>query len=95
MGGFVGLLAFLTFCFALQVKAYIRKANILFAMRDYTQAIEAVQEAAEHDVERKHSSEIQQMENKCQQAMWSQREGESQEETLERAMRDPEVAVSG
>jgi stress-induced-phosphoprotein 1 len=74
------------------VKAYIRKSAILFAMRDYNKAIEAIQEAQEHDVERKHTSEIQQQEFKCQQAMFSQREGESQEETLQRAMRDPEVA---
>jgi stress-induced-phosphoprotein 1 len=76
------------------VKAYIRKSSILFAMRDHTQAIEAIQEAAEHDVEHKHTSEIAQQELKCQQALFSQRDGESQEDTLQRAMRDPEVAVS-
>jgi len=63
-------------------------------MRDHTQAIEAIQEAAEHDVEHKHTSEIAQQELKCQQALFSQRDGESQEDTLQRAMRDPEVAVS-
>jgi stress-induced-phosphoprotein 1 len=63
-------------------------------MRDYTKAIEAVQQATEHDTERKHTSEISAQEIKCQQALFSQRGNESQEETLERAMRDPEVAVS-
>lgn len=76
------------------VKAYIRKSTILYTMRDYTQAIEAVQEASEHDTDHKHTSEISQQELKCQQALFSQRGEESQEETLERAMRDPEVAVS-
>jgi stress-induced-phosphoprotein 1 len=76
------------------VKGYIRKSLVLFAMRDYTKAIEAVQEAEEHDTEHKHRSEIQQQEQKCQQALFSQRSNETQEETLERAMRDPEVAVS-
>lgn len=74
------------------VKAYIRKSNILFTMRDYTKALEAVQEATDHDAEHKHTSEITQMENKIQHALYSQRGSETQEETLERAMRDPEVA---
>lgn len=63
-------------------------------MRDYTKALEAVQEAEEHDEEHKHKSEIQQQVYKCQQALFSQRSGENEEETLQRAMRDPEVAVS-
>ena len=75
------------------VKAYIRKSNILFAMRDYTKAIEAIQEANDHDVDHQHTKEISQQEMKCQQALFSQRGEESQEETLQRAMRDPEVAV--
>ena len=75
------------------VKAYIRKSNILFAMRDYTKAIEAIQEANDHDVDHQHTKEISQQELKCQQALFSQRGAESQEETLQRAMRDPEVAV--
>ncbi|KAF5363317.1 hypothetical protein D9756_000587 [Leucocoprinus leucothites] len=74
------------------VKAYIRKSNVLFAMRDYTKAIEAVQEAIENDTEKQHTKEIQQQEFKCQQALFAQRGNESQEETLNRAMRDPEVA---
>lgn len=75
------------------VKAYIRKSNILFAMREHTKAIEAIQEAAEHDVDHQHTKEISQQEQKCQLALFSQRGEESQEETLQRAMRDPEVAV--
>ncbi|KAK0453173.1 activator of Hsp70 and Hsp90 chaperone [Armillaria borealis] len=74
------------------VKAYIRKSNILFSMRDYAKALEAIQEATDHDTEHKHSGEISQQELKLQQAIWNQRGNETQEETLERAMRDPEVA---
>ncbi|KAF8974706.1 activator of Hsp70 and Hsp90 chaperone [Flammula alnicola] len=74
------------------VKAYIRKSNILFAMHEYTQAIEATQEATEHDTEHQHTKEISQQELKLQQALFSQRGEESQEETLQRAMRDPEIA---
>ncbi|KAH8105503.1 chaperone [Cristinia sonorae] len=74
------------------VKAYIRKSHVLFAMRDYTKAIEAAQVASDIDEEKKHTREIQEQMLKCQQALFSQREGESEEETLQRAMRDPEIA---
>ena len=75
------------------VRAYIRKATILFTMREYTKALEAVQEAREHDPEHKYTKEIMEQEMKCQQALFTQRGEETQEQTLERAMRDPEVAV--
>ncbi|KAG6830634.1 hypothetical protein H0H92_015726 [Tricholoma furcatifolium] len=74
------------------VKAYIRKSNILASMREHTKALEAIQEAREVDTEHKHTSEIQQQELKVQQALFSQRGEETQEQTIERAMRDPEVA---
>ncbi|PPQ77277.1 hypothetical protein CVT25_010859 [Psilocybe cyanescens] len=74
------------------VKAYIRKSNILHGMREYTKALDAIQEATEHDTEHQHTKEISQVELKLQQALYSQRGEESQEQTLERAMRDPEVA---
>lgn len=63
-------------------------------MREYEKAIEAIQEAAEHDEDGKNSDEIQKQVAKCNQALFSQRAGESEEDTLKRAMRDPEVAVS-
>ncbi len=75
------------------VKAYIRKANILFAMREYGKALEAVEEATEQDTEHQHIKETMSLESKIQTAIYSQRGEETQEETLERAMRDPEVAV--
>ena len=75
------------------VKAYIRKSNVLSSMRDYTKALETIQEAEEHDEDHKHKAEIQQQMYKCQQALFSQRSDENEEETLQRAMRDPEVAV--
>jgi stress-induced-phosphoprotein 1 len=76
-----------------QVKAYIRKANILHTMRDYSKALEAIQEASDHDTEHQHTKEISQTELKIQQGLFTQHASESQEETLQRAMRDPEVAV--
>jgi stress-induced-phosphoprotein 1 len=75
------------------VKAYIRKSHILFTMRDYVKAIEALQEAAEHDEAGAHTKEIQEQIWKCQQAQFAQRDGESDDDVMQRAMRDPEVAV--
>ncbi|GJE84765.1 heat shock protein sti1 homolog [Phanerochaete sordida] len=74
------------------IKAYIRKGHVLYAMRDYTKALETAQVATDLDEEKKNTKEISDLAMKCQQALFSQRSGESEEETLERAMRDPEVA---
>jgi len=75
------------------VKAYIRKSTILCVMKDYTKALEAIQEATNHDTEKKHTAEIRQQEYKCQELLFAQRGNESQEETMERASRDPEIVV--
>lgn len=77
------------------LKAYIRKAHVQFAMRDYTKAMETLQQTTDLDEEHKHTREIQELMIKCQQAVFSEREGENEEQTLQRAMRDPEIAVSG
>ncbi|KAJ3808899.1 activator of Hsp70 and Hsp90 chaperone [Lentinula lateritia] len=74
------------------VKAYIRKANVLLSMREYAKALEAVQEAELHDEGNKNATELKQLEYKIQTALYEQRGEETQEQTLERAMRDPEVA---
>lgn len=62
-------------------------------MREYTRALEALQAGTDHDENGQNAREIQQTEFKVQQALFTQRGSESSEETLERAMRDPEVAV--
>ncbi|KAI0069161.1 hypothetical protein BV25DRAFT_1818128 [Artomyces pyxidatus] len=54
--------------------------------------MEAIEEATEHDDEGKHTHEISQQMMKIQQALLQQRAGETEQETLDRAMRDPEVA---
>lgn len=76
------------------VKAYIRKSNVLFAMKEYTKALEAIQLAADVDKEQGNANqrEIQAQNAKCMNALYSQRSNETEEQTLERAMRDPEVA---
>ena len=47
------------------VKAYIRKAAILLAKRDYMKSIEVCQQAMELDSEGKHTAEIQQQVRLC------------------------------
>ncbi|KAI9575022.1 chaperone [Boletus coccyginus] len=74
------------------VKAHVRKASILHLMRDYSKALEALQVASSADTASAHTAEIQAQEMKTQQALFSQRAGETEEQTLERAMKDPEVA---
>lgn len=72
-------------------KAYIRKALILFAMKDYKKAIDALRKAEEHDPEKKHSKEIANHLQKCVMAEYGERANETDEQRLEKAMRDPEI----
>lgn len=78
------------------VKGYIRKANVLYSMKEFTKAMEACQKAEDADANQeggaKNQREIQQLLSKCMNELYSQRSGETDEETLQRAMRDPEVA---
>jgi stress-induced-phosphoprotein 1 len=76
------------------VKGYIRKSLVLYAMKEYSKAMEAAQAASDADTERKHTREIEEQMQKVSLALYTQRSGETEEETLQRAMRDPEVAVS-
>ncbi|KIN95649.1 hypothetical protein M404DRAFT_298621 [Pisolithus tinctorius Marx 270] len=61
-------------------------------MREYTKALEALQAAESADTANAHTSEIHAQELKIQQALFAQRAEETEEQTLERAMRDPEVS---
>lgn len=61
-------------------------------MREHTKALDAAQLAAEHDDDHKSTAEIQQQIIKIQQALAAERSNETDEETLQRAMKDPEVA---
>ncbi|TIC03001.1 FAD dependent oxidoreductase [Wallemia mellicola] len=74
------------------VRAHIRKAMVLFGMRDYTQAAAALDKATHNDKEGTNGREIREWSAKIQSALYSQRSEESDEQTLERAMRDPEIA---
>ncbi|ORY04561.1 hypothetical protein BCR34DRAFT_55599 [Clohesyomyces aquaticus] len=72
------------------IRAYLRKAQAYFAMREYNRCIDVCAEATEHDEGGKNAREIQQQEQKALQAQFSAREGETEEQTMERIQRDPE-----
>jgi stress-induced-phosphoprotein 1 len=73
------------------IRAYLRKAQALFAMREYNKCLDVCTEAAEHDEGGKNAREIEQQQNKAIEAQYSAREGESEEQTMERIRNDPEV----
>lgn len=60
-------------------------------MHRYDEAISAGEQASEIDKDKKNSAEIQREIKKAVNGKFSERAGESEEETLQRAMRDPEV----
>lgn len=74
------------------IKAYIRKALVQQAMKELTPALETLQKAMDKDTEKKHAREIETNMNKILMELQTQRSTETDEETYNRAMRDPEVA---
>lgn len=73
------------------MRPYIRKAQLYLAMREYSKCLDACNEATEADKEGKHTREIEEQSRKCLQQMYSAREGETEEETMARIQRDPEI----
>ncbi|KAI1361197.1 hypothetical protein F5Y08DRAFT_315523 [Xylaria arbuscula] len=76
------------------IRAYIRKAQIYFGMRKYSECIDACNEATEIDNAHHNGAnarEIDQQQQKALQAMYAARENESEEQTRERLMKDPEI----
>jgi tetratricopeptide (TPR) repeat protein len=73
------------------IRAYLRKAQAYFTMREYNKCINVCSEAMEHDKDGKNAREIQAQETKALQAQYSAREGETEQQTMERIQRDPEV----
>ncbi|KAI9680980.1 MAG: Hsp90 cochaperone [Trizodia sp. TS-e1964] len=73
------------------IRAYLRKAQAYFAMREYNKCIDACDEASEHDVDGQNAREISQQQEKALQAQYSARAGETEEQTMERIQRDPEI----
>ncbi|KAL4991797.1 hypothetical protein BDW68DRAFT_151331 [Aspergillus falconensis] len=71
-------------------RAYIRKSQALAAMKEYSRAIDACSDAAEHD-DGSHAREIEQQQQKVLEAQFSARAGETEQETMERIQKDPEI----
>ncbi len=65
---------------------------VLVGMKEANKALAACQAATEADTENKHTREIEAQMQKCMMDAYTERAGETDEQTLERAMRDPEVA---
>jgi stress-induced-phosphoprotein 1 len=73
------------------IKAYIRKSMVLYGMKEYEKALTACQDALVADTEKKHTREIEGQMQKCMMETYAQRSNETDEETLARAMKDPEI----
>jgi stress-induced-phosphoprotein 1 len=77
------------------VRAYIRKAQAYIGMQEYSKSIDACTEAMAHDTDGKNAREIEQLQQKAIMSQYSAREGETEQETIERIQRDPEVSFVG
>ncbi|KAI9772348.1 MAG: Hsp90 cochaperone [Candelina submexicana] len=73
------------------IRAYLRKAQAYFAMREYNKCIDVCSEAMENDEGGTNMREIEQQQQKAMQAQFSAREGETEEQTMERIQKDPEI----
>ncbi|EFX03578.1 heat shock protein sti1 [Grosmannia clavigera kw1407] len=76
------------------IRAYIRKAQTYLGMRKYSECVDACAEADRVDREfhgGANTREIEQQQQKALGAMYSARENETEEQTRERIMKDPEI----
>ena len=73
------------------IRAYLRKAQALFAMKEYNKCLDVCTTASEVDDNGANRREIESQQNAALQAQFAGREGETEEQTMERIQRDPEV----
>lgn len=73
------------------VKAYIRKASIFIAKKEFTKAVDMLQEARTKDTDGKQSTEIGQQMMKAYAGINEVQSTDNKEEVLKRAQSDPEV----
>ena len=74
------------------IRAYLRKAQAYFAMKEYSKCSDVCTEAMEHDEGGANRREIEQQQQKALQGQFAGRENETEEQTTERIQRDPEVS---
>ncbi|KAJ5730938.1 Heat shock chaperonin-binding [Penicillium malachiteum] len=72
------------------IRAYMRKGQALVAMKEYNRALDTFTEAGTHD-DGTHAREIEQQQQKCLEAQFSARAGETEQQTMERIQNDPEI----
>ena len=72
------------------IRAYMRKSQALVTMKEYNRALDVCTEAQEHD-DGTFAREIEQQSQKCLEAQFSARAGETEQQTMERIQNDPEV----
>jgi stress-induced-phosphoprotein 1 len=75
------------------IRAYLRKAQAYYTMKEYSKCVDVCTLAMEHDEGGKNAREIQAQEQKALQAQYSARDGETEEQTMERIQRDPDVRL--
>ena len=75
------------------IRAYLRKAQAYFAMKEYNKCLDVCTEAMEHDENGANHREILQQQQKALQAQFAGREGETEEQTMERIQKDPDVSI--
>ncbi|CAF9935735.1 MAG: Hsp90 cochaperone [Heterodermia speciosa] len=73
------------------IRAYLRKAQAYFAMKEYSKCSDVCTEAMEHDEGGANRREIEQQQQKALQAQFAGRENETEEQTTERIQKDPEI----
>ncbi|KAF8865355.1 TPR-like protein [Acephala macrosclerotiorum] len=73
------------------IRAYLRKAQAYFGMREYSKCLDACKSATEVDTTKANAREIETQQQKALSAMYSARENETEEQTKERIMKDPEI----
>jgi stress-induced-phosphoprotein 1 len=72
------------------IRAYLRKAQALYGMKEYSKCADVCALATEHD-DGTNQREIEQQQQKALQAQFSARAGETDEQTTERIQRDPDI----
>ena len=74
------------------IRAYLRKAQTYFAMKEFNKCVDVCTEALERDETGANRREIEQQQQKALEAQFAGREGETEEQTMERIQKDPEVS---
>lgn len=77
------------------IRAYLRKAQAYFAMKEYSKCSDVCAEAMKHDQNGANYREIEQQQQKALEAQFAGRSGETEEQTMERIQKDPEVRKPG